>query len=247
MVIVDDGIRLHAELAWPDHRDGEVPLFILLHGFTGHMDEPHLTALMEAVRGIGFAVLRAELYGHGQSDGAFKDHNLFKWLNNTMAVIDYARGLPGISDIYLSGHSQGGLTVILAAAMKADVIAGLIPLSPAVMIPEAARHGELLGVRFDPGHVPDELVLDEETVLGGNYIRVAQTIWPEQIAPRYQGPVLIVHGEADETVPIQVAVDAAALYRHAELVRIPGDTHCFDFHADEMTAAVTEWLKKQRN
>lgn len=246
MLIEDDGIKLHIELEWPENRTADVPLLILIHGFTGHMDEAHLLAVRDAVKQLGFAVLRAELYGHGQSGGTFEHHDLYKWINNTLTVIDYARSLEGISDIYLSGHSQGGLVVMLAGAMKADAIKGLLPLSPAVMIPETARNGTLLGVPFDPDHVPDQLDNWDGQVLNGNYVRVAQTIYPEQIAPRYQGPVLIVHGEADETVPVQVSKDAIQLYDHGELVLIPGDTHCFDYHADQLAAAVAGWLTKQR-
>ncbi|MBR3202824.1 MAG: alpha/beta fold hydrolase [Solobacterium sp.] len=246
MFIEDDVIRLHVELELPEQTTGAVPLLILIHGFTGNMEEAHLLAVRDGVRQLGFAVLRAEMYGHGQSGGSFTQHNLYKWLNNALTVIDYARSLEGISDLYLCGHSQGGLLVMLAAAMKADVIKGLVLLSPAAMIPENAREGTLLGIPFDPYHVPEQLAISEEETLSGNYIRVAQTIYPEQIAPGYQGPVLIVHGEADETVPVQVSKDCSSLYEQSKLVLIPGDTHCFDVHADQMVTAVTDWLRKQR-
>ena len=246
MFIEDDGIRLHVELEMPENRTGAVPLFILIHGFTGNMEEPHLLAIRDGVKQLGFAVLRAELYGHGQSGGTFEHHTLFKWLSNTLAVIDYARTLDGISDLYLAGHSQGGLVAMLAGAMKAEVIRGLLPISPAVMIPDCARQGTLLGIPFDPDQVPEQLIVGEGEALSGNYIRVAQTIYPELIAPKYHGPVLIVHGGADETVPVETAQEAVKLYEQAELVIVPEDTHCFDYHSDQLTAAVTDWLIRQR-
>ena len=36
-----------------------------------------------------------------------------------------------------------------------DAIQGIIPLSPAWMIPEGARKGPLLGQTFDPDHIPE--------------------------------------------------------------------------------------------
>ena len=118
------------------HRCGEkCPLVIVIHGFTGHMEERHITAVSAALNEIGYATLRVDMYGHGRSDGRFYDHTLFKWLSNAMTVIDYAHGLEWVSDLYLCGHSQGGLTVMLAAAMKHELIRGLIPMSPAIMIP----------------------------------------------------------------------------------------------------------------
>ena len=239
--IQDDGIRLNAKLDAPE---GSRRLVIVIHGFTGHMEEPHILAVARALNELGCATLRVDMYGHGHSDGAFRDHTLYKWLTNALTVLNYARGLDCAGEIYLCGHSQGGLTVMLAAAMARDWISGVIPLSPAAMIPEGCRRGELLGMAFDPDHVPDELT-NGEIVLGGNYARVAQTIRVEDAVDRYDGPVLIVHGDADETVPIQVGRSAAERYAHADFVPIPGDTHCYDQHLDQVVAAVKAWMEKR--
>ena len=126
-----------------------------------------------------------------------------------------------------------------------DVIKGILPLSPAWMIPESARKGELLGIHFDPKHVPDELDAWKGLTLGGNYVRVAQTIHVENAIASYKGPVLIVHGDADEAVPVRYGIEAARLYDNASLVLIPGDTHCYAVHLDMVTDAVKDWMTKQ--
>ena len=110
------------------------------------------------------------------------------------------------------------------------------------MIPEKARKGEVLGTVFDPLDIPEEINSGDWT-LGGNYIRVAQTIHPEDEIERYTGPVLIVHGDADEAVPVEYAYKAAELYKNAKLVIIPGDTHCYDHHLEMVTEAVKEFMK----
>ena len=244
MYINNDGIRLHLELEKPAQSSEKCPLVIVIHGFTGHMEEEHIKAVSRAMNEAGFATLRAEMYGHGSSDGTFREHTLYKWVTNALAVIDYARGLDFVSKLYLCGHSQGGLLVMLAGALKHDDIAGIIPLSPAWRIPEDARKGCVLGVSFDPDHIPEEVWFEDGGALDGNYLRVAQTIHVEDAIDRYDGPVLIVHGDADESVPFRDAEDAAARYKNCELVRIPGDTHCFDYHCDQMTEAVARWLMK---
>ena len=243
MFIEEDGLRLHLEL---DRPRGECPLLVLVHGFTGHMEERHILAAAASARRAGFAVLRAELYGHGQSGGEFRNHTLYKWLTNLLTIVDYARGLDFARGVWLCGHSQGGLAVMLAAAMERDVIRGVLPLSPACCIPEDARRGELLGMRFDPERVPDELTLPDGRKLGGNYVRVAQTIDVEAAIRGYAGPVLLVHGDADETIPFGSGAAAARAYADCTLVRIRGDTHCYDNHLEEMAAAVEGWLTEQR-
>lgn len=240
--IKDDGIRLNAKL---DRPEDSRRLVIVIHGFTGHMEEPHIVAVAHALNEIGFATLRVEMYGHGHSDGDFRAHTLYKWLTNALTVIDYARGLDWAEEFYLCGHSQGGLTVMLAAAMKHEAIRALIPLSPAAMIPEECRAGKLLGTAFDPDHIPDTLYYKEAEALDGNYVRVAQTIRVEDAIDRYDGPVLIVHGDADEAVPVEVGRNVAERYKRCEFVQIPGDTHCYDHHLDQVLDAVKAWMLRQ--
>ena len=243
--ITDDGIRLNAKLDMPEGHGGKCPLVIVIHGFTGHMEERHIIAVSETLNSIGFATLRVDMYGHGNSEGKFENHTLYKWLTNALTVIDYARSLDFVTDLYLCGHSQGGMTVMLAGAMKHDVIKGLIPLSPAWMIPEHARKGTLLGQDFDPDHIPEMLhgYGEKSQSLGGNYVRVAQTIHVEDAIDRFDGPVLIVHGDEDEAVPVEYGVKAAERYKDCKLVLIPGDTHCYDHHLDQVLDAVKEWMQ----
>ena len=149
--IPDDGIQIHLKLNFPQNPSGEkMPLMILVHGFTGDMEETHIRAVQRTANEEGFAVLRAEMYGHGKSGGAFGDHTLMKWISNILTVIDYARTLDFVSDLYLCGHSQGGLLTMLAGAMERDRLKAILPLSPASMIPEIARHGEILGCPLIP-------------------------------------------------------------------------------------------------
>ena len=239
-----DGIPLHAKLDFPDlsSPSGRYPLVIVIHGFTGHMEETHIRAVAHALNENGFASLRVEMYGHGASGGSFREHTLFKWLSGSLTVIDYARNLDFVTDLYLAGHSQGGLTAMLAGAMKEDVLKAIIPLSPAVTIPDGARQGLLLGNPFDPLHVPEFIRLADGRELGGNYARAAQLIYVEPAIRKFKKPVLVIHGDADESIPVDDAVRAAKLYDNVTIKIIPGDTHCYDYHLDQVLEAVKEWM-----
>ena len=245
MTIVDNGIHLNAKLDLPDIRGGKCPLVIVIHGFTGHMEEPHITAVSAMLNEIGCATLRVDMYGHGHSEGSFRSHTLHKWVSNAVTAIEYAESLDFVSDLYLCGHSQGGLTVMLAAAQKPDRIRGIIPMSPAVIIPDGARSGMLLGTAFDPDRIPSELRSEDGWILDGDYIRAAQAIRVEDAICRYNGPVLLIHGTNDETIPAACSAEAQKAYANAELEMIPGDTHCYDVHLDMAVDAARQWMLKQ--
>ncbi len=239
--IDDDGIRLHAKLDMPSGKE-ICPLAIVVHGFTGDMEEPHIAGAAQAFVDSGIAALRVEMYGHGKSDGKFYDHTLFKWVGNMLTVVKYARTLDFVTDLYLCGHSQGGLLVMLIAGMCPDKFKAIVPISPAWMIPEDARKGMVLDTDVDPINIPDEFLQNGENLLSGNYIRVAQTFHVEDEIARFNGPVLIIHGDKDESVPYKYGVKAANMYKNARLVTIEGDDHCFDHHLDKMLNAIREYF-----
>ena len=244
--ISDDGIKLHAKLDMPEGKE-RCPLLIVFHGFTGHMEERHITAVQETGLAAGYATLRVELYGHGQSDGEFKNHTFYKWVGNALTVVEYAKSLPFVTDLYITGHSQGGMLVMMIAGMRPEWFRAILPLSPALSLPVGAREGDLLGLTFDPDHIPEELYLeDKQLPLSGNYLRIMQTIRPEYEIGRYHGPVLIVHGGEDELVPLRGSQEAAEQYENCTLVTIPGDTHCYDYHLEAVCEAVRDFLEKMK-
>ena len=242
MTIFDDGIQLSAVLERPNREKS--PLAVFFHGFTSSKDRPHNIASCEAMREAGCATLRLDLYGHGESGGEFQNHTLYKWISNAMAAIRFARSLDFVTDIYLSGHSQGGLLAALAAGMAPDHVKGLILRAPAFMIPRCAREGNMLGRTFDPLHIPDEVPVIKGLNLAGEYIRVAQTIHVEEALDRFKGPVLLMHGDEDDTVPLQDSVDAAARYANCQLEIIRGETHHFNVYPEKMKDIIRVWLLK---
>ena len=242
--IDSDGIRLHAKL---DMAEGieRGPLCILFHGLFGNMEDTHLVAAQKAMNEAGIAVLRVELYGHGKSDGEFKDHTLFKWVTNAVSVLNYVKTLDFVTDLYVCGHSQSGLLTMLVGGMFPDLFKAIIPLSSAWMIPDAARDGSLFGFSFDPEHIPEQFE-ESGVVLSGDYVRVAQMIHPEDQIDRYTGKVLLIQGDEDDARVVQYAEKARALYKNAKLVLIHGDDHNFTRHLDEMTAALRAFFEEER-
>lgn len=232
----DDGIRLHAKLDRPEGLE-KCPLGIIVHGLTGYMEEEHLCAVSAAMNDLGLATLRVELYGHGLSDGAFEDHDLAKWLHNLDTVTDYAKSLDFVTDLYLCGHSQGGLAVVMEAGRRPEDYKALLPLAPALMIPRLAK-------QFPEDEIPDCFYFHEQRI-GQGYILANRALDVDAAIRAYHGPVLLVQGTNDTTIVPQDTIDAASVYDNATLVLVEGDTHCFDYHLDKVVEVVTEFMAKQ--
>lgn len=239
--INSDGIRLHAKLEIPEGKK-KYPLMIVVHGLTGHMEEEHIRLAAKAALDEGYAALRVEMYGHGQSEGEFKDHTLFKWINNMLDVYKYVRNMEDVTDISMCGHSQGGLLTILMGGLLGDHLKQIIPMSPAVMIPEDARKGMILGMKFDPDNVPD-LMEFYDRQLGGDYLRTVQMIYVEEAIRKYHNRVLIIHGTKDEAVPFSYSVSTVNAYQDARLVAIEDVDHGYTGKVDEMYQAIRDFLK----
>ena len=250
--IDSDGTPIHAKLEMPEGVQDSCPLCIVQHGLTGHMEERHILAVAAALREVGVATLRVEMYGHGKSGGSFERHTLLKWTDNMLDVIDYAKQLDWASDLYLCGHSQGGLLTMLVAALRPDDLKAIIPMSPAIVIITAARAGSIFGVPFDPVHIPDRIYREEPGLAAdgrpapyfcGDYFRIAQHLHVDEAIAAYHGPVLLVHGTADQGVPAQDSIDAAQAYEHAQLALIEGDDHCYNSHLDQACTAVQDFVR----
>lgn len=251
--IESDGIQIHAKLEMPEGAPERCPLCIVQHGLTGHMEENHIVAVAAALREEGVATLRVEMYGHGKSGGTFAKHTLLKWTNNMLDVVDYAKGLPFVTDLYLCGHSQGGLLTMMIAGLRPYDFKGIMPMSPAIVILDAAKTGQMFGMSFDPVHVPDRIYMGDPKLAEegteapsfcGDYFRVAQHIPLDELIAAYHGPVLLTHGTADAAVPVRYSIDAAKAYEHAQLVLLEGDDHGYHGHLDEVCSAVRAFVRQ---
>ena len=237
-----DGLRIHAKLTKPE--GDSLPLLVLIHGITGHMEEDHILGLANAVALDGIATLRLEMYGHGKSDGDFSEHTIGKWVHQVCAGIDYAASLPWVSRLYLAGHSQGGLTVLLAGALKQHKLSALLLLSPAINIWDGAGKGDFLGRPFDPANPPAILPMSEDHFVRETYLDVARFLPVEESIAAFQKRVLILHGDADESVPVKWATWAKERYHDALVKIIPGAKHCYDGLLEEMFKEVRGFLRE---
>jgi pimeloyl-ACP methyl ester carboxylesterase len=114
-------------------REGKSPGLFWLGGFKSDMKGTKAQALDRWAESAGRACVRFDYSGHGESEGAFVDGTIGRWLEESLAVfMQFAKGTQ-----IIVGSSMGGwLALLLARALAerkdAPAIAGMVLIAPAV-------------------------------------------------------------------------------------------------------------------
>jgi pimeloyl-ACP methyl ester carboxylesterase len=127
---------------------GAPPGLFWLGGYKSDMKGIKAEALAHWAEREGRACVRFDYSGHGESEGAFTDGAIGRWLADSLAVFDACAQGPQI----LVGSSMGGwLALLLVRALRrrghagAASVAGMVLIAPAVDFTE-----ELMWKRFTP-------------------------------------------------------------------------------------------------
>ena len=197
-----DGARSEAWLLPPRVLTSGGPLLLYAHGNGELID--HWVEAFEPVRALGATALLVEYPGYGRSSGSPSARSI----RHTMtAAYDFAvneRGLAG-RPVVGWGRSLGGGAICALARERA--LAALVLESTFTSVTQMAR---LLGV---PGWLAPWLVRDHFDNL--------------RVVRRFGGPVLVLHGERDEIVPVSEGRALGGGSCRAELHLLPcGHNDC---------------------
>lgn len=192
-----EGDRLSGVLHVPDEPIGSV---LLAHCFTCSKDLHTSTRLARALADAGYAALRFDFTGLGESEGEFADKTL---ATNVGDVTRAAATLVerGYGPCGMLGHSLGGAAVLLAAHRTKTV-----------------RSIVLLGAPSTPEHVSHLFADAEEQIRGegeavveiaGRPFAISRAFLDDLAAHDAEGrigaldrPLLVVHAVDDEVVPV---------------------------------------------
>lgn len=226
-----DGLTLRGILMKPDNLK-ECPLCIIFHGFMsnyGRDENGMFCKLAAALYERGIASLRFDFNGHGDSDGEFSDMNVFSELLDASKILEYARSLPFVSEIYIAGHSQGGVVGSMLAGYYREHISKLVLLAPAATMKDDALNASCFGTLYDYDHVPDFFpvvnIEGQKFLVGNMFFRILRTIPIHETAAMFEGPTLIIHGSADEVVGVSGSQKYADCMKNCELRIREGDDH----------------------
>ena len=197
---------------------GAAPGLFWLGGYKSDMKGTKAQALADWAARQGRACVRFDYSGHGESEGAFTDGTIGRWLAESLAVFDACCRGPQI----LIGSSMGGwLALLLVRALQRAAsrlkpasapasVAGLVLIAPAVdfteelmwkrFTPEIKRELEENGVWARPSQYSPEPYLVTRQLIeeGRNHLLLGGMI-------ETGCPVRILQGVEDPDVPWQHA------------------------------------------
>ncbi len=240
---VSAGERTTMVLAEPDTQTDKVVL--LCHGFMSDNESSTNMDLTKRLLPKNIATCRFDFDGHGAHPRPLQEMLMTRCLNQVDAIL---KGLSeqGYSKIGLLGSSFGGLIAIHAAARHpiVSVVALKCPVSnyPPLWrdrLGEAGmrmwKENNLLTFSSPDGRARLEYSYYEDLLNYDTY----------QDAATIKVPILIVHGDADEDVPIsqsEALFDALQCEKYFE--RVEGADHPFskDEDFEHMLSRVEDWF-----
>ncbi|MFM8795073.1 MAG: alpha/beta hydrolase family protein [Acidimicrobiales bacterium] len=242
---VSGGLTLRSYLARPADTDRREPGVILCHGFPiGPLDarQSALTfpQLMDRVASeLSWNALTFTFRGCGSSEG---DFSMQGWVDDLRAAIDHLDAATSPNGIWLVGTNTGGALALCVAADDPRV-----------------RGCALLGPRadFDDWAAQPRRFLEHAREIGAirrpafpqsfdEWSRELRRFRPLEAARRFAPrPLLVMHGEDDESVPVADSRQLAEAHGAAELRVITGAGHRLR-HDPRAIAVLLGWLDRQR-
>jgi pimeloyl-ACP methyl ester carboxylesterase len=217
-----------------------------VHGFKGFKDWGHFNLLADAFARQGFVFIKINLSHNGvtlhgedlEDMEAFGQNNFSIELDDIGTLIDFIftnpEPLPALeldlNKLYLIGHSRGGGLVILKTAEdeRVKATAAWAPISNVDMRwpDEVLANWQKNGVHYIyNSRIQKDMPLYYQLVENYHANRDRLNI-PAAVA-KVKQPLLIIHGEDDETLPVSMAHELKQQQPAAELVILPQSGHTF--------------------
>ncbi|MCA8829354.1 alpha/beta hydrolase family protein [Hymenobacter pini] len=252
------------------------PVVVFVHGFKGFKDWGHFNVLADWFARQGFVFVKLNLSHNGLVVGgtgdledleAFGQNNFSLELDDIGCLLDYlptAAYLPAeeadFSRLALIGHSRGGGLVLLKTAEDPRVqavvtwaaISDVNPGWPEPLMQQWQQQGVF---HVENSRTGQQLPLYFQIVEDYHRNRIRLDI-RHNLRRKLRGrPLLIIHGDQDETVPLQRAHQLKEWQPAAELLVLPGVTHNFGgahpwqttslpAEAQQAAEATVEFLKR---
>lgn len=196
-----DGRRI-AYRCRPANPKVQGPTLMFLPGYASDMEGTKASEIDVFAAAAGLGYLRLDYSGTGSSGGDFADGTLDKWLDEVISAIDMLTEGP----VLLVGSSMGGWLALHAAQKRPDRVKAVVGVAAA---PDFTDWGYTAEQKTE---LQEKGLLEQPNPYGPDPQITHRAFWESGAAMRLlhkpimlDCPVRLVHGDADEEVPIGVA------------------------------------------
>lgn len=205
-------------------REGRSPAILFLSGYASDMEGTKAVALDAFAEARGLAMLRFDYSGTGSSEGSFEEGTLAGWLGEALHVLDTLVDGPAV----LVGSSMGGWIALLMAKERPQRVAAVVGIAAAPDFTDWGYSPEEKEILRADGR------LEQPNSYGPEPQITSSAFWESGQALRLLDgpisvdcPVRLVHGDADNDVPLEVALRTMEQLRSADvqLTIIKGGGH----------------------
>ena len=239
------GLNLARYLVQPSGKTGSLPAMVLCHGFpSGGIDARHSAGTFpelcdRVANEMGWTAMTFTFRGCATSEG---DFSMQGWVDDLRAAIDHLEDEVSPDGVWLVGANTGGALALCVAADDPRV-RGCALLSARADFDDWAsqprrffEYAREIGAIRTPGFPSS---FDE-------WSRELRRFRPIDAAKRFAPrPLLVMHGDDDESVPVADSRMLAAAHGSAELRIIEGAGHRLR-HDPRAIAVLLGWLDRQR-
>ena len=213
-----DGRRIAYRL-----REGAAPAIVFLPGYASDMEGAKATALDEFAAERGLAMLRFDYSGTGSSAGSFEQGTLDRWLEEALAIVDRLTEGP----VVLVGSSMGGWLALHVALRRPERIVGLVGIAAAPDFTEWGYSDEHRAELQRADRLERPNPYGEPQVTTRAFWESGQQLCLLDLPIEIGCPVRLIHGDADEDVPLEVALRLLHQLRSsdAQLLILKGGGH----------------------
>ena len=218
---------------------------IFAHCFTCTKNLLAVKNISKALTNNGFAVLRFDFTGLGESEGDFSDTNFSGNVEDLVAAADFLKENYSAPTL-LIGHSLGGAAVIFAAQDIPSISA--VATIGAPSNPVHVQH--LLQTGLDEIQSKGEAVVN----LGGRDFKIKKQFVQDlqehalpKVAKNLRKPLLILHSPQDTTVEIKNAEEIYVAAHHPKsFVSLDGADHLLSNKKDSVYVGevISGWAKR---
>ncbi|VTT99307.1 Uncharacterized protein OS=Candidatus Nitrospira defluvii GN=NIDE4381 PE=4 SV=1: Abhydrolase_6 [Gemmataceae bacterium] len=233
---------------WPATGTGAADFAVVwVHGFGSFRGGEKAAALRAECAARGWAFLSFDFRGHGRSSGKMHELRAGTLLTDLQAVRIFLAGR-GVSRLGLVGSSMGGFASAWFTLAHAESIAGCVFLAPAFGFLQR-RWDRLTPEEREQWRLTDRLRFKNEwveTELGYGLVEDRDRFRPNDLAAKWEKPLLIFHGLTDDIVPVEdsLAFLRNATYPGVELRVFKDGDHRLTAYKDEIAAETCRFFAR---